>query len=103
MQIGALVAHIILFWGGDVMKAFKAAKAKKFDDPHHAHIAKHYKEAPWWWYIIVLVVSFVLGLVVVIKEKVTLPAWAYVVALVIGTIISPFVSLWNEPFQRHNF
>lgn len=55
-------------------------------------MAKHYKETPWWWYVAVLVLSFILGLVVVIKENITLPAWAYVVALIVGTIIAPFVS-----------
>jgi hypothetical protein len=55
-------------------------------------MAKHYKETPWWWYMIVLVVSFVLGLIVVIKENITLPIWAYVTALLLGTIISPLVS-----------
>jgi hypothetical protein len=75
------------------VKAFKSAKEGKFDDPHHAHMAKHYKEAPWWWYTIVLIVSFVLGLVVVLKENVTLPVWAYIVSLLTGAIIAPFVSL----------
>ncbi len=55
-------------------------------------MAEHYKEAPWWWYVSVLVVSFILGLVVVLKENITLPAWAYVVALILGIIIAPFVS-----------
>jgi len=54
-------------------------------------MAKNYKEVPWWWYIFLLVGSFVLGLVVVIKEQITLPAWAYVVALIVGMIIAPFV------------
>jgi hypothetical protein len=100
-QIGALVAHIVLFWGGDTVRAFKAAKRGVFDDPHHAHMAKHYKEAPWWWYIIVLVVSFVLGLIVVLKENVTLPVWAYIIALLCGTIISPLVGpSWRKLLQR---
>lgn len=55
-------------------------------------MAKHYKEAPWWWYVAVLVISFILGLIVVLKEDIGLPAWAYVVSLVVGIIISPFVS-----------
>ncbi|KAF1934879.1 OPT superfamily oligopeptide transporter [Clathrospora elynae] len=96
--IGALIAHIILFWGGDTVRAFKAAKEGKHDDPHHAHMAKHYKEAPWWWYISVLVVSFVLGLVVVLKENVTLPVWAYIIALLFGTIIAPFSILLYARF-----
>lgn len=55
-------------------------------------MAAHYKETPWWWYVLVLLGSFILGLVVVIKEKITLPAWAYVVALITGIIVAPFVS-----------
>ncbi|CAN9113053.1 unnamed protein product [Alternaria alternata] len=96
--IGALVAHTVLFWGGDTVRAFKDAKKGKFDDPHHAHMAKHYKDAPQWWYLVVLLVSFVLGLVVVIKENVTLPIWAYVIALAMGTIISPFSTLLYARF-----
>jgi uncharacterized membrane protein HdeD (DUF308 family) len=55
-------------------------------------MAKKYKEVPWWWYALVMVVSFVLGLIVVLKENVTLSAWAYVLSLLLGTIIAPFVS-----------
>lgn len=54
---------------------------------------KHYKETPWWWYVAILVFAFILGLVVVIKENITLPAWAYVVSLILGTIVAPFVSI----------
>jgi ABC-type multidrug transport system permease subunit len=53
---------------------------------------KHYKEAPQWWYLVLLLVSFVLGLIVVIKENITLPVWGYVVSLLTGTIMAPFVS-----------
>jgi cytochrome bd-type quinol oxidase subunit 2 len=55
-------------------------------------MAKHYKEAPWWWYATVLVVSFILGLIVALKENITLPVWAYIVSLVVGIIVAPFVS-----------
>src|SRR6187402_3022014 len=56
-------------------------------------MSKHYKETPWYWYMAVLVFSFVLGLVVVIKENITLPVWGYIVALLVGIIIAPFVSI----------
>ncbi|UZP38789.1 hypothetical protein NXS19_006605 [Fusarium pseudograminearum] len=91
--IGALILHCILFWGKDVVKAFKSAKEGRYDDRHHAHMAKNYKEAPWWWYISILVGSFILGLVVVIKENITLPPWAYVVSLALGSIIAPVSTL----------
>lgn len=55
-------------------------------------MATNYKEAPWWWYIAVLVFSFILGLVVVIKENITLPVWAYIVSLIVGIFIAPLVS-----------
>ena len=56
-------------------------------------MAKNYKEVPWWWYGIILLGSFVLGLIVVLKENITLPVWAYIISLVVGSIIAPFVSL----------
>lgn len=55
-------------------------------------MAKNYKETPSWWYASLLLFSFVLGIIVITKENITLSAWAYVVALVLGTVISPFVS-----------
>lgn len=63
------------------------------NDRHHAYVNKHYKESPWWWFVIILVVSFVLGLIVVLKEDITLSAWAYVVALLLGCFIAPLVCL----------
>lgn len=62
-------------------------------------MAENYKETPWWWYIAVLVFSFVLGLVVVIKENITLPVWAYIVSLILGIFIAPFVSVSNKISQ----
>ena len=56
-------------------------------------MVKHYKETPNWWYLVVLAFSFVLGLIVVTTQNITLPAWAYVIALLLGIFISPFVSL----------
>ena len=56
-------------------------------------MAKHYKDTPWWCFAGILIVSFVLGLVVVIKENITLPVWAYIVSLALGMFISPFVSI----------
>lgn len=78
--------------GKDIIATYKSARKGEFNDRHHSHMVKHYKEAPWWWYVAVLVVSFALGLIVVLKNNITLSAWAYVVALILGCIIAPFVS-----------
>ncbi|KAF4828455.1 Oligopeptide transporter 6 [Colletotrichum tropicale] len=91
--IGALIAHCFLFWGGDVVNAYKSARSGRYDDRHHAHMAKHYKETPWWWYVVVLVLSFILGIVVVTTQNITLPAWAYIVALLLGIFIAPLSTI----------
>jgi hypothetical protein len=82
--------------GADIVATYKSARKGVFNDRHHDHMVKHYKEAPWWWYMIVLVGSFALGLIVVLKNNITLSAWAYVVALIVGCVIAPFVSSCND-------
>lgn len=93
--------HCFLFWGGDILRSYRNAREGRFDDRHHEHMAKTYKEAPWWWYIVVLVGSFVLGLIVVAKENITLPIWAYVVSLLIGMFIAPIVR--SDTFDNRSF
>ncbi|OJJ48593.1 hypothetical protein ASPZODRAFT_61713 [Penicilliopsis zonata CBS 506.65] len=91
--IGALVLHCILFWGKDILRAYRSAKEGRYDDRHHVHMAKNYKETPWWWYAVVLIGSFILGLIVVLKEDITLPVWAYIVSLIVGIIVAPFSTI----------
>jgi hypothetical protein len=52
-------------------------------DRHFAAMAE-YPEAPWYWYSFLLVISFLAGLIVVIKGGTTLPVWGYIVALLTG-------------------
>jgi len=44
-----------------------------------------YPEAPWYWYLALLVLSFIAGLIVVLKGGTTLPVWGYIVALLTGS------------------
>jgi hypothetical protein len=64
-------------------------------------MAAHYEETPWWWYGLVLLGSFILGLIVVLRENITVPVWAYVVSLIVGIIISPFVGTSCSPIKRN--
>ncbi|KAJ5882245.1 Oligopeptide transporter OPT superfamily [Penicillium soppii] len=96
--IGALIVHCILFWGKDILRAYQSARQGRYDDRHHQHMATHYQETPWWWYVFILVGSFVLGVVVIVKEKLTLPIWAYVVALICGCIVTPFTTILFSRF-----
>ena len=90
-QIGALIAHCALFWRKDIAKTLRSARLGQHEDRHHAAMTK-YKEAHWSWYAGLLVGSFVLGMIVVTREDITLPAWAYVVSLILGIVVAPFVS-----------
>lgn len=66
---------------------------------------KKYKEAPWWWYATLLILAFSAGqyrntlavtygadmhqgLIVVFKGQTTLPWWSYIVALLVGALIT---------------
>ncbi|KAF8843877.1 oligopeptide transporter [Paxillus ammoniavirescens] len=92
LAIGGLLAHCILFWGPAVKEAFIQARSGTQSDPHWKAIQK-YKEVPYWWYICLLVLSFVAGLVVVLKGQTTLPWYSYIVALLFGSFVTPFSQL----------
>ena len=89
LAIGALITHVILFWGKDVIKSIKHSRNKTQPDRHWIAMQK-YSEASWLWYVAILVVSFILGLVVIIRENTTLPVWGYIMSLVVGIVIAPF-------------
>lgn len=61
-------------------------------DPHFLEMQK-YPEAPWYWYLGLLILSFVAGLVVVIRGDTTLPVWGYLIALLVGCESYLFVFL----------
>ncbi|KAF8882526.1 oligopeptide transporter [Gymnopilus junonius] len=92
LAIGGLVAHVLLFWGSYAVDSFKLAYNREQPDPHYQAMKK-YKEAPWWWYLILLALAFVAGLTVVFRGQTTLPWWSFIVALILGTFVTPFSTL----------
>ncbi|KAI5833165.1 peptide transporter MTD1 [Schizophyllum commune Tattone D] len=95
LGIGALIAHVTLFWSGDMVDAirsFRADNKKQNDDPHFIAMQK-YKEAPWYWYFALLVLAFVAGLIVCIKGETSLPWWSFIVSLAVGAFITPFSTI----------
>ncbi|KAH8894602.1 peptide transporter MTD1 [Thozetella sp. PMI_491] len=89
LAMGALISHIILFYGKDMVLAWKQARARTQPDPHYRAMLK-YKEVPTWWYLVLFGLCFIAGLVVNIKGETTLPVWGYIIALILGAIIAPF-------------
>jgi len=92
LAIGGLIAHCIFFWGPYVKDSFIQAYNGTQEDPHWVAMRK-YDEAPWYWYLALLALSFFAGLIVVLKGQTTLPWWSYIVALLLGSFITPFSTL----------
>ncbi|CEH14454.1 peptide transporter mtd1 [Ceraceosorus bombacis] len=82
LAVAALISHVLLFYGGDMWKALKQARAGTQPDPHYQAMKK-YKEVPMWWYGIAFVLAFFAGLISVLHGQ-TMPWWAYLVSLLLG-------------------
>ncbi|KAF6807186.1 peptide transporter mtd1 [Colletotrichum musicola] len=89
MAIGALITHVIIFYGKDMVDAWKQARSRTQPDIHYQAMLK-YKEVPMWWYLVLFVLTFIAGLIVNIKGETTLPVWGYIVSLLLGGFIAPF-------------
>ncbi|KAK4560737.1 hypothetical protein LTR86_005316 [Recurvomyces mirabilis] len=89
LAIGALITHVILFWGEDMLLAWKQARTKTQPDIHYQGMLK-YKEAPMWWYSGIGILAFFAGLIVCYRGDTTLEAGPYVIALLLGAFIAPF-------------
>ncbi|EPQ30086.1 uncharacterized protein PFL1_02203 [Pseudozyma flocculosa PF-1] len=89
LAIGGMIAHVILFWGRDVIVAIKQSRNRSQPDRHWIAMQR-YRGAPWWWYAACILISFVLGLVISITENTTLQPGSYMGSLAVGSIIAPF-------------
>ncbi|WVQ69093.1 uncharacterized protein L199_007306 [Kwoniella botswanensis] len=90
MAIGALITHISLFYGKQIVKSVKEAREGSESDPHYLVMKKNYKQVPLWWYVAVLSVGFTLGMIAVCIGHTGMTWWSYLVALGLGFVITPF-------------
>ncbi|KAJ5290898.1 OPT peptide transporter Mtd1 [Penicillium angulare] len=89
LALGALIAHVLLFYAKDSIIAWKQARSQKLPDPHYQAMLK-YKEVPMWWYIVSFILAFVAGIIVTAKGETTLPVWGYIISLLLGAFVAPF-------------
>lgn len=89
LAIGALITHVALFYGKDMVDAWKQAQTKTQPDIHYQKMLQ-YREVPIWWYLVLFLLTFIAGLVVNIKGDTTLPVWGYIISLLLGAFIAPF-------------
>ena len=92
LGVGGLITHSVCFLVPMMRQSWAHWRARSYPDPHYQAMRK-YKEAPQWWYLALLVLGFVAGLIACTKGQTTLPAWSYIVALLLGVFITPFNSL----------
>ncbi|MCO5588277.1 hypothetical protein L7F22_042232 [Adiantum nelumboides] len=92
MSVGGLIAHVFFFWGPRILKNIKESRTKNFSDRHQRAMSK-YPEVSYLWYVGILIFAFILGLVANIREGTTMPVWAYIIALLIGSVIAPFSAI----------
>ncbi|KAI6040852.1 OPT oligopeptide transporter protein-domain-containing protein [Pisolithus marmoratus] len=91
-KIGGLLAHCLCFWGPYLRDTLRNRHFETRSDPHWKAMQK-YDEAPLWWYIGLLVLALFSGLIVIIKGQTTLPWYSYIVALLLGSFVTPFSQL----------
>ncbi|KAI1092316.1 OPT peptide transporter Mtd1 [Rostrohypoxylon terebratum] len=89
LAIGALISHVLIFFGKDMATAWKQVRSRTLPDIHYQAMLK-YKEVPHWWYIALFVLCFFAGLAVNIIGDTTLPPWGYIISLLLGAFIAPF-------------
>jgi len=89
LAIGALISHVIIFYGKDMIKAWKQSRSETQPDLHYQAMLK-YKEVPIWWYWGLFILAFFAGLIITIKHDTTLPAWGYIISLILGAFVAPF-------------
>lgn len=89
VAIGALITQVFIFYGKDMIKAWKQARTRTQPDLHYQRMLR-YKEVPMWWYLVLFGLCFIAGLVVNIKGETTLPVWGYIISLLVGGFIAPF-------------
>ncbi|KAI0835526.1 small oligopeptide transporter [Hypoxylon sp. FL0890] len=82
--VAAVVVHVALYHGKQIISQFKLAR-KQADDVH-MRLMKKYRDAEDWWYLALFVIMIGLSFVVCCAWPTGFPAWAYVVCICIPLI-----------------
>jgi OPT family oligopeptide transporter len=90
LAIGATITHVIIWYGKDIVRVIKDARAGTTEDPHYVKM-KVYPEVPYWWYVALFLASFVMAMATIYTGHAQLPWWGLIVALIFATILLPFV------------
>ncbi|KAI1473658.1 small oligopeptide transporter [Daldinia eschscholtzii] len=82
--VAAVVVHVVLYHGKQVVSQFKLAR--KQEDDIHMKLMGKYKDAEDWWYLVLFAIMIGLSFVVCCAWPTEFPAWAYVICILIPLI-----------------
>ncbi|KAI2617053.1 small oligopeptide transporter [Hypoxylon sp. NC1633] len=82
--IAAVIVHVLLYHGKQIVTQFKLAR--KQEDDIHMKLMRKYLDAEDWWYFILFAIMIGLSFVVCCAWPTGFPAWAYVVCILIPLV-----------------
>ncbi|KAF3064003.1 Sexual differentiation process protein isp4 [Daldinia childiae] len=82
--VAAVVVHVILYHGRQIVSQFKLARRQ--EDDIHMKLMRKYRDAEDWWYLALFAIMIGLSFVVCCAWPTGFPAWAYVVCILIPLV-----------------
>ena len=88
--VTAVISHVFLFYGKQIMSNFRAIKNKmqNQEEDVHMRLMRSYKEVPNWWFYSIFVVGIGLNIGVAYANHSQLPWWGVIFAIGLSTIMS---------------
>ncbi|OBZ86013.1 Oligopeptide transporter 5 [Choanephora cucurbitarum] len=90
--ITATITHVALFYGKEIVAAFRntknSFKASAENDDIHMKLMRAYPEVPNWWYILIYLAGMGLNIGIAYANKSQLPWWGVIFAIVLASLLS---------------
>ncbi|KAI8048032.1 OPT family small oligopeptide transporter [Gilbertella persicaria] len=90
--ITATITHVALFYGKEIVAAFRntknSFKAQTESEDIHMKLMRAYSEVPDWWYGLIYIAGIGLNIGIAYANKSQLPWWGVIFAIVLASILS---------------
>jgi OPT family small oligopeptide transporter len=80
--MACLPVHIFLYFGKDIISAFRGTNKK---DVHARLMQKNYKDVPWWWFAIMSVIVLVVTIITMEVYHTEMPVWGVFLAFAMAS------------------
>ena len=79
-----VIVHVALFHGKAIWRQFRTPIHSEMDV--HTRLMTRYKETPYWCFALLFAISFGMGIAATYNWYTGLPAWAFVIAILVGAV-----------------